>query len=61
MLQEPAGLMRGYMANPCTAEFMLERKLNKFLTRALRGYKVPEDEIQKVLAYIAGLDMRNLA
>ena len=23
-----AGLMRGYMANPCTAEFLLERKLN---------------------------------
>ncbi|MGM9574591.1 MAG: TetR/AcrR family transcriptional regulator, partial [Oscillospiraceae bacterium] len=25
-----AGLMRGYMANPCTADFTLERKLNKF-------------------------------
>ncbi|MDO4487175.1 MAG: TetR/AcrR family transcriptional regulator [Bacillota bacterium] len=56
-----AGLMRGYMANPCTENFTLERKLNKFLTLALRGYKVPEDEIEKVLSYIAGLDIRNLA
>ena len=56
-----AGLMRGYMANPCTAEFTLERKLNKFLTLALRGYKVPEDEIQKVLSFVAGLDMRSIA
>lgn len=56
-----AGIMRGYMANPCTEDFTLERKLNKFLTLALRGYKVPEDEIEKVLSYIAGLDIRNLA
>lgn len=56
-----AGIMRGCMANPCTEVFTLERKLNKFLTLALRGYKVPEDEIEKVLSYIAGLDIRNLA
>ncbi len=56
-----AGLMRGYMANPCTEEFTLERKLSKFVTLALRGYKVPEDEIDKVLAFIAGLDMRSIA
>ena len=56
-----AGLMRGYMANPCTADFTLERKLNKFLTLALRGYKVPEDELQKILSFVAGLDMRSIA
>ena len=53
--------MRGYMANPCTADYPLERKLNKFMTLALRGYKVPEDELQKVLAFLAGLDMRSIA
>ena len=56
-----AGLMRGYMANPCTADFTLERKLNKFVTLALRGYKVPEEELQKVLVFLAGLDMRGIA
>lgn len=56
-----AGLMRGYMVNPCTEDFTLECKLNTFLTLALRCYKVPEDEIEKVLEYIAGLDIRNLA
>ena len=56
-----AGLMRGYMANPCTAEFPLERKLNKFVTLALRGYKVPEEELQQVLRFLAGLDMRGIA
>lgn len=56
-----AGLMRGYMANPCTEDFTLEQKLNIFLTLALRCYKVPEDEIEKVLSYIASLDIRKLA
>ena len=56
-----AGLMRGYMANPCTADFPLERKLEKFLTLALRGYKVPEEELQKLLAFLGGLDIRGIA
>ena len=56
-----AGLMRGYMANPCTAEFPLERKLNRFVTLALRGYKVPEEELQRVLAFLRGLDIRTIA
>ena len=56
-----AGLMRGYMANPCTEDFTLEQKVNTFLILALRCYKVTEDEIENVLAYIAGLDVRNLA
>ena len=56
-----AGLMRGYMAHPSTADFPLERKLEKFLTLALRGYKVPEKELQQVLSFLAGLDIRGIA
>ena len=56
-----AGLMRGYMGKPCTEEFTLERKLEKFLTLSLRGFKVPEEELQKVLVFLAGLDMRGIA
>lgn len=56
-----AGLMRGYMANPCTADFPLERKLNKFLSLALRGYCVPEDEVQGALAFLAEMDVRGVA
>ena len=56
-----SGLMRGYMASPCTADFPLERKLEKFLTLSLRGYKVPEDEVQQVLRFLAGQDLRGIA
>ncbi len=52
-----AGLMRGYMANRCTDEFTLERKLQAFLALALGGYKVPEEEIKAVQAFIAKADI----
>lgn len=56
-----AGMMRGCMANPCTAEFPLEKKLQAFLASSLRVYKVPEDDVRQTLAFIAGLDMRGIS
>ena len=56
-----AGLMRGYMARKCDAEFTLEKKLRSFLTLSLRGYKVPEDEIKQVLTFMEGLDIRAIS
>ena len=56
-----AGLMRSYMARKCDIHFPLERKLNRFLTAALRVYKVPEEEQAKVLAFIQTLDIKAIA
>ena len=56
-----AGLMRSYMARKCDIHFPLERKLSRFLTAALRVYKVPEEEQAKVLAFIQSLDIKAIA
>ena len=56
-----AGIMRGYMARPCDDALTLEKKLDCFLSMSLRAYKVPEEEIQRVLAFMAGLDIRAVA
>lgn len=56
-----AGMMRGYMANPCSGGVTLEKKLNSFLSLALRGFKVPENEVQQVLAFIGSIDIRSIA
>lgn len=56
-----AGLMRSYMARKCDIHFPLERKLKRFLTAAMRMYKVPEVEQAGVLDFIAGLDMQAIA
>ena len=56
-----AGLMRNYMARKCDIHFPLERKLSRFLTAAMRVYRVPEAEQAKVLAFIQSLDIKAIA
>ena len=56
-----AGLMRSYMARKCDIHFPLDRKLCRFLTAAMRVYRVPEEEQQQVLAFIQTLDIRAIA
>ena len=56
-----AGLMRNYMARKCDIHFPLERKLSRFLTAAMRVYRVPEEEQAKVLAFIQSLDIKAIA
>ena len=56
-----AGLMRSYMARKCDIHFPLERKLSRFLTAAMRVYRVPEEEQAKVLAFIQSLDIKAIA
>ena len=56
-----AGLMRGFMARKCDRDFPLEKKLDFFLTMSLRSYKVPEEEIGQVRAFISGMDIRAIS
>ena len=56
-----SGLMRNYMARKCDIHFPLDRKLRRFLTAAMRVYKVPEEEQAKVLGFVAALDMKTIA
>ena len=56
-----AGIMRAYMARPCDGELTLEKKLRLFLTMSLRAYRVPEDELEQVLRFAAGLEIRAIA
>lgn len=55
------GLMRSYMAKPCTIHFPLRRKVERFLTSALRIYRVSEEEIEQVLSFIRGIDLDAVA
>lgn len=56
-----AALMRGYMARKCDLHFPLNRKIERFLTATLRFYRVGEEEITQVLAFVRGLDLNALA
>ena len=56
-----AGLMRSYMARKCDIHFPLERKLSRFLTVAMRVYRVPEDELEQTVRFVERLDIRSIA
>ena len=56
-----AGLMRNYMARKCDIHFPLERKLSRFLTAAMRVYRVPEDELEQAVRFVERLDIRSIA
>lgn len=56
-----SGLMRSYMAKRCDIHFPLQRKLECFLTAAMRVYRVPEEDQEKVFAFIAVLDIEAVA
>ena len=56
-----ASIMRGYMAHPCNEELTLEKKLRLFLTMSLRAYNVPKEEVEQVIRFVEGLDIRAIA
>ena len=56
-----ASIMRGYMAHPCDEELTLEKKLRLFLTMSLRAYNVPQEEVEQVIRFVEGLDIRAIA
>lgn len=56
-----AGLMRNYMAKKCDIHFPLEHKVNRFLSSAMRVYKMPEETVENVLAFVAALDLKTIS
>ena len=56
-----AGIMRGFMAHPCDEALTLEKKLRLFLTMSLRAYNVPKEEVEQVIRFVEGLDIRAIA
>lgn len=56
-----SGLMRGYMARPCDEELSLEDKLRAFIEASLRVFCVPEAEVQGIVKFVLGLDIRAIS
>lgn len=56
-----AAIMRGYMARPCDEKLTLEKKIRCFLEITLRAYRVPEREVQESVAFVLGLDIREIS
>ena len=56
-----SGLMRGYMARSCDMYFTLERKIKRFVYSSLRIFAVPNEEIERVSAFLTKIDLKSLS
>lgn len=56
-----AGLIRAYMSRPCSMHFPLKKKVEKFISIALKAYNVPEPIIARTIAGVHSLDLEELS
>ena len=56
-----AGIMRGFIINPCNMYFTMDRKISRFLKTTLKIYEVPKDKIEEVLEFINKFEFEVLA
>ena len=56
-----AGIVRGFIINPCDMYFTMDRKINRFLKTVLKIYEVPKEKIDEVIEFIKQFDFETLA
>lgn len=52
-----AGIMRGFIINPCNMYFTMERKINRFVKTLLKVFEVPKEKIDEIIKILASFDM----
>lgn len=52
-----SGIMRNYMSRHCDKYFILEKKVERFLSMTFKAYNVPDDEAEEIISFIRKTDM----
>ncbi len=52
-----AGIMRGFMVRRCDQYFTLEKKINRFLDMSLSIFRIPLEEREQIIAYVAQVNV----
>ncbi|MBQ3000948.1 MAG: TetR/AcrR family transcriptional regulator [Bacilli bacterium] len=56
-----AGIMRGFLINPCNMYFTMDRKIKRFLKTTLKIYEVPKEEINQAITFVESFDMESIS
>lgn len=56
-----AGIMRGFIINPCNMYFTMDRKITRFIKTTLKIYEVPKEKIEEIINFVKQFDMKKLA
>lgn len=55
------GVMRAFMAAPCTIWFPMEQKVEAFLQATFKIYDVPQEKIAESIAFVSQIDYKTVA
>ena len=53
-----AGIMRGFIINPCNMYFTIDRKVNRFIKTLLKIFEVPKEEVEDIIKKIEKFNMK---
>lgn len=53
-----AGIMRGFIINPCNMYFTIDRKVNRFIKTLLKIFEVPKEEVEDVIKKIEKFNIK---
>lgn len=53
-----AGIMRGFIINPCNMYFTIDRKVNRFIKTLLKVFEVPKEEVEGIIKKIEKFKMK---
>lgn len=56
-----AGIMRGFIINPCNMYFTIDRKIHRFIKTTLKIYEVPKNVIDEIIKTIETFNMKEYA
>ena len=56
-----AGIMRGFIINPCNMYFTIDRKIHRFIKTTLKIYEVPKNVIDEMINTIDTFNMKEYA
>ena len=56
-----AGIVRGFIINPCNIYFTMDRKVKRFLKTMLKIYEVPKEKIEETIEFVNQFDMKALS
>ena len=56
-----AGIMRGFIINPCNMYFTMDRKIKRYIKTILKIFEVPKEKTNELIEFISSYDLKAYA
>lgn len=56
-----AGIMRGFLTEPCNMYFTIDRKISRFIETTFLVYRLPDEKIKEAISFVSGFEWSRIA